>query len=140
MNLGHAIRLATDRHDGQVDKLGQPYILHPIVVMQAVLPLGEEFAVVAILHDVLEDTGKLEIEDADLLTSEEIEGLNAITRRSTERYDDYIRRVKENDIARAVKVADLHHNLSIERQQYLPPETREFLTQRYYAALEILNA
>ena len=53
MNLEKAIKIAVEAHTGQVDKGGNPYILHPLRVM---LSLDrEEERIVGILHDVVED-------------------------------------------------------------------------------------
>lgn len=52
--LAHAIALASEAHQHQKDKLGEPYILHPIRVMMRCDT--DEERIVAILHDVLEDT------------------------------------------------------------------------------------
>jgi (p)ppGpp synthase/HD superfamily hydrolase len=49
-----ALQIAARAHGRQVDKHEQPYILHPLRDMSAVE--GEEARIVAILHDVIEDT------------------------------------------------------------------------------------
>jgi len=52
--LERAIAIAAAAHAGQVDKAGQPYILHPLRVMLRVATEHERIA--AVLHDVVEDT------------------------------------------------------------------------------------
>ena len=52
--LDKAITFATRKHTGQVDKAGQPYILHPLRLMLKMK--HETQQIVAVLHDVLEDT------------------------------------------------------------------------------------
>lgn len=56
MNLKTAIQIATKAHEGQTDKAGLPYITHPTRVMEQVKHLGADYAIVAILHDVVEDS------------------------------------------------------------------------------------
>jgi len=56
--LEDAIILATRAHADQVDKAGQPYILHPLRVMNALsYPEGR---ILGVLHDVLEDVPEFE--------------------------------------------------------------------------------
>ena len=54
--LAKAIQIASEAHLNQIDKGGKPYILHPLWVMDRVRHLGEDYMVVAVLHDVIEDT------------------------------------------------------------------------------------
>lgn len=53
-NLEKAILIATKAHEGQKDKAGKPYILHPLRVMLRMKTTKDMMA--AILHDVVEDT------------------------------------------------------------------------------------
>jgi (p)ppGpp synthase/HD superfamily hydrolase len=109
-----AIQIAASAHEGQVDKHGQPYILHPLRVMSAVE--GEEARIVAILHDVIEDTSVT----ADDLRREGfgeavLAVLDRLTHRKGEPYADYVIRCKGDDIARRVKLADLEDNSRLSR-------------------------
>lgn len=113
--LEDAIALAARAHRGQVDKGGQPYILH---VLRVMLRQEDETArIVAVLHDVLEDTP---VTLADLQTAgydEHVcEAVDCLTRRSAETYEDMIERVAANPLARQVKLADLADNLNPERR------------------------
>jgi (p)ppGpp synthase/HD superfamily hydrolase len=138
MTLNEAIALAAKAHEGQVDKLGQPYILHPLRVMQAMETDDER--IVAVLHDVVEDT------HISLATLRELglpDGLlaavDAITRVVGEPYmPDYIERIAGNPIARKVKLADLADNLSVTRS----PQDANAPTRRarYRKARSILEA
>jgi len=116
--LEDAIAHAARAHRGQVDKGGQPYILH---VLRVMLRQTEETArIVAVLHDVLEDTP----ETLDGLSaagySEQIcAALDCLTRREGEPYEEMIERVAANRLARQVKLADLADNLDIDRP--VPP-------------------
>jgi HD domain len=134
VTVEEAIVLAAQCHAGQVDKAGEPYIRHPLRVMEAVAGHGETFMTVAVLHDVVEDTGQL---DGDLsLTVTQRGALELLTRRD-EPYETYIDRITgtlgiDGAIARRVKLADISDNLA--RLGALPPEERERLRRRYEAA------
>jgi (p)ppGpp synthase/HD superfamily hydrolase len=142
VNRYEALKHAVKAHAGQVDKCGQPYILHPIAVSEAVEGADtlniESHVVVALLHDVQEDTDYvLPSED---LSGQEARALIALTRQTErephpETYAEYIERICEsNEIAQYVKLADLFHNLSPERQDCLPEKERKGLEKRYLKA------
>lgn len=131
-----AIDLANNYHDGQVDKAGLPYILHPLHVMNNVD--GLEAKIVAILHDMIEDTA---ITAEDLISygfdSKIVNAIVAITKVTGISYDDYLKQVKNNELARIVKLADLSHNMDITR---LPnPTKRDYQRlEKYKKAYEYL--
>ncbi len=112
--LERAIELAVEAHKGQTDKAGRPYILHPLWLMQQFEDL--DAMLVAVLHDSVEDS---DLTLADLsregFAPGVIAGIDAMTRRKTESYDDYIYRVQAHPIACRVKLADLEHNLDVRR-------------------------
>jgi (p)ppGpp synthase/HD superfamily hydrolase len=112
--LEQAIALAVEQHRGQVDKAGQPYILHPLRVMLAVS--GETAQIVAVLHDVVEDCN-ITFDDLRCLgfTEEVIMALDGVTRRDDETYSEFIARSGQNPISRQVKLADLQDNMDIRR-------------------------
>ena len=114
MNLEQAISIASLAHAGQLDKGGEPYILHPLRVMMKLK--DEKQRIVAVLHDVIEDT-KVTIQD--LLD----QGLDCdlanivliLTRRKDENYDEYINRICYDELAMRVKLADLNDNMDMSR-------------------------
>lgn len=112
--LTKAILLAAKAHDGQEDKGGQPYILHPIRL--ASRAKTEEDAVVAVLHDVVEDS---EITLFDLqkegFSPAVIDALDCLTRRADESYEAFIQRIKLNPLATRVKLLDLEDNSDMNR-------------------------
>lgn len=55
-SLKRAIDTAEKAHEGQVDYIDMPYILHLFRVMQAVSKYGEHAMMAAVLHDAVEDT------------------------------------------------------------------------------------
>lgn len=112
--LEEAIEIATRAHGGQVDKSGMPYILHPLHVMNQVETLPQK--IVAVLHDVIEDTHiELSILALHGFNNEIIEAVEAITKKSGESYDEYIKRVKNNELAKRVKIEDIKHNMDLTR-------------------------
>jgi hypothetical protein len=111
--LSSAIMLAAECHAWQVDKGGQPYILHPLRVM---LKLdSEEMRIAAVLHDTVEDCG-LELSLIRHRFGANIaEAVEALSPRKGEDYMDFIDRCGANDIACAVKMADLKDNMDLKR-------------------------
>lgn len=154
MKLDEAIYHAFKAHEGQVDKCKEDYIKHSLRVMnrlihEYVVSRGftygdniEDVLVVAILHDVWEDTDYHLPSFGDSgLNQTQFRALGAITRQPypIETYKDYIRRVKENPIATIVKLADLEDNMSEERQVCLDPDTAKGLAKRYHWAQDYLR-
>ncbi|MFV0417572.1 MAG: GTP pyrophosphokinase [Dysgonomonas sp.] len=109
-----AIRIAEDAHSGQSDKAGHPYIAHPMRVMNNVSSIEEK--IVAILHDVMEDTA---VTADDLrkagIPEQLISELEALTHFSDIEYDEYIKHVSLYGVASTVKLADLKDNMDITR-------------------------
>jgi len=113
-NLEDAISLAAKAHRGQKDKAGAPYILHPLRVMLRMET--ETDRIVAVLHDVLEDSG-VTVRDLQKAgySAEIVEAVQYLTRAKEEEYDQFIERVKGNTLAVKIKIADLEDNLDFER-------------------------
>lgn len=123
--VGQALKLAYDLHHEQTDKSGLPYIFHPYRVaekMEKYLDFDREsLTIVALLHDVLEDSGLTTKELAQYacaygfaLTKDELRWIEAVTRRKGERYDDFITRTMEENESRIVKFEDVADNLNRE--------------------------
>jgi (p)ppGpp synthase/HD superfamily hydrolase len=112
--LEDAIALAAEAHRGQVDKSGQPYILHPIRVMLRCQTQAQRIA--AVLHDVVEDTGRTLGDLRDLgYPAEILAALDGLTKRDGESYEAFVERAAANPIARVVKLADIEDNLDLRR-------------------------
>ncbi len=108
--LAEAISLAALAHDGQVDKNGEPYILHCLRVMLA--QTTEEARIVGVLHDLLEDTTWTADGLRALGFSEDVVlAIDRLTRPEGEAYNDYLGRVLGSDIAVQVKRADVLDNM-----------------------------
>ena len=137
MNLDRAIEIAVSAHKGVVDKGGAPYVLHPLRMMMAVHT--DEEKIVAVLHDVVEDT-HWTFEDlaAEGFSESVINGLRSVTKTSdSEDYDDFIGRAKSNRIGRKVKIADITDNLDVRRIGELSQKDLERLN-KYKRALNVL--
>lgn len=140
MNLAKAIKIASDAHLNQVDRGGYPYILHSLWVMHKVRHLGEDYMIVAILHDVIEDT---EITLDDLVTADfnnsVLYALDLLTHKPNVSYMDYILNLAHNNLAREVKLRDLEHNSKITRLKGLRDKDFQRL-QKYQIAYEYLKS
>ena len=114
--LNKMLVLATNAHAGQFDKGGTPYILHPLRVMSFLKEDDEELRVIALGHDVIEDTDTT-YEDlrAAGMSERVIAGIEALTKRRGETYAEYKDRVFANVDAMKVKLCDLRHNTDIRR-------------------------
>jgi (p)ppGpp synthase/HD superfamily hydrolase len=112
--LERAILLAAQAHEGQIDKAGEPYILHPLrIMLRMTTPTA---MTVAVLHDVVEDTRVTpEMLRGEGFSEGVLETLDCLTRRKDEDYDTYIERIKSNPEAVRVKIADLEDNMDIRR-------------------------
>ena len=136
--LGKAIAFASFAHFEQYDKIGKPYILHPIAVM--ILVKSTEAKVVAILHDTMEDCNISENELRQKhIPAHLIEAIVAISRKEKESYDEYLDRVKANPLALEVKLADIAHNSSEERLTKLAEVESNRLRKKYKKALKYLS-
>ena len=136
--LQRAIEIAVKAHAGQVDRAGQPYILHPLRVMN----MGEtmEEKIVGVLHDVIEDS-KMSFDDllTEGFTEDLIDALWCVTKLSDdELYDAFIERVKTNSLAIKVKMNDLTDNMDIRRLATLQEKDFERL-RKYVAAYQELK-
>ena len=127
-------------HYGDYDKGGVPYHLHPEAVARMFSWEDMELRTIAYLHDTVEDhPEKISIEFIREFFGDEIaNAIDAISKRKNETYKEYINRVKQNELAKAVKVADLKHNMKVER---LPNGGKgcESLFERYSDALKYLS-
>ena len=100
-------------HEGQRDKAGKPYVTHPERVAGRLSAPEEQ--VVAWLHDTVEDTGLTLREIENTFGPETAAAVDAISRRPGEEWEDYLRRVKQNEVARKVKISDLIDNSNLSR-------------------------
>ena len=132
-----AMNVAYNAHHGQKDKAGAPYIFHPIHVAEQME--DETTTCIALLHDVLEDTSVTLAELEREFPKEVTEALKLLTRAPGTDYLEYVRKVKFNPAARAVKLADLAHNSDEGRLRVLPPAVRARLEEKYAKARAVLE-
>lgn len=134
-----AMKLAYKAHQGQTDYAGLPYIFHPYHLAEQ---MTDEFTIcAALLHDVVEDTDvtieELEREFPPAVT----EAVRLLTHDEDTPYLDYVRALKNNPIARTVKLADLAHNSDETRLcvSDVPEEKRARWRAKYAEARRILT-
>ena len=137
-DLEEAIRIAVEAHRGQKDRVGAPYILHPLRIMFRMQTDAERMA--AVLHDVVEDT-EWTLEglrergfDADV-----VDAVDHLTKRDGEPYEAFVERSAAHPVARRVKIADLEDNMDVRRTGGLGEKDVERLT-RYLRAWRRLTA
>lgn len=135
--LYEAIKISYLLHDKQKDKCGKPYFFHPMYVAMQLDDETEQ--IVALLHDVVEDTD-LTVQGIRGIFDDKIaDAIDAISRREGEKYFEYIKRVKENELACKVKIEDIKHNMLPDRLSFLNKTEAESLKKRYTKALSILK-
>ena len=130
-----AMIIAYEAHKNQVDKSGVPYIYHPIHVAEQMDTENE--CIIALLHDVVEDTNVTFKQLEEVFSKEIIDILKLLTREENIEYDEYIKRIKNNSIACKVKIADLTHNLDKTRLDFVT-EVDVKSNEKYKKALQIL--
>jgi len=137
-SLERAIEIAATAHAGQLDRSGQPYILHPLRVMLAVNSEHERMA--AVLHDVVEDS---DITYDDLISegfpTEVVDAVRLLTRAKGASRIDAARKAIRNPIARVVKLADVADNMDMSRIPN-PTEKDHARLKEYEQVREILLA
>ncbi len=136
--LARAITIAALAHQNQVDRGGAPYMLHLMRVMLAARTQDEQ--IVAILHDLLEDTDwTLERVAREGFAPEILRSLDLVTHRKDESYPDYIARVKLDPVAARVKLADMLDNLDLMRMPALSTEDLERAAKYHRHSLELMQ-
>ncbi|MFL2661489.1 MAG: GTP pyrophosphokinase [Alphaproteobacteria bacterium] len=138
MDLQRALEIAIEAHKGSKDKGGNNYILHPLRVMLSMNTYDE--MIVAVLHDVIEDT-RWSFEDLEKegFSNKIILGLKSVTKKSDkEKYENFIQRAKRNDLGRKVKISDIRDNLDVSRLKLITEKDKNRL-KKYEGALKILN-
>jgi len=136
-----AIKIAYHAHEGTLDTSGTPYILHPVHLAEQ---MEDEYTtIVALLHDVVEDTD-VTIEDLrrEGFPEAVLEAVVLMTHEEGVPYLEYVADIKKNHLARAVKLADLRHNMDQSRfagSDLLPSEEKlEYYRKKYEPALALL--
>lgn len=136
--VAKAVELAAVVHSGQTDKGGAPYILHPLRVMAAMD--DEQSRIVAVLHDAVEDGHDFSVQSVRSYFGDRIaSAVDALTKRSGESYDDYLARLKADELATKVKLADLKDNCDLSRLGRDPDNEDRKRLDKYLRARAILQ-
>lgn len=136
--LEKAIAIAAKAHEGQVDKAGAPYVLHPLRMMLRASTTEEQ--ITAALHDVVEDSG-VSLDDLRAAGFSEtvIGAVDSVTKRPEEPYDAFVRRAALNPVGRKVKLLDLEDNSDLSRIAN-PTERDHQRVAKYRRAIEAILA
>ena len=128
-DLGDSIEIMRRAHEGQLDKCGRPYYLHPLRVAMRLLHCTAAERHAALLHDVVEDT-LVTMDDLRQMaySGEVLDLVDLLTRRKPEgeSHNEYVERIVQSGNVQAlrVKLADVYDNMSPARARLLPPEVR----------------
>ena len=120
-----ALKICFNAHINQVDKTGLPYVFHPFHLAEQMN--SEDEVCLALLHDTVEDSN-ITFEDLikEGFNENIINALKLLTHNDDTPYMEYIKRIKENPLAKRVKLADLYHNSDLTRLdltiQPIPPK------------------
>lgn len=133
-----AMKVCFAAHRDQVDKSGLPYVFHPFHLAEQME--DEDTTIVALLHDVVEDS-EYTLADLEKLgfSSQVIEAVRRMTHPAGVPYMDYVAVIKEDPIARKVKLADLRHNSDLSRLDKVNSKVLE-RAAKYQAAIRLLEA
>lgn len=138
--LSKMLVLVANKHDGQFDKGGSPYVLHVLTVMHKLRSGDEELRCIALGHDLIEDTKTTYQELRDLGFSERvIEGIRCLTKVPGETYEEYKAKVKSNWDSVQVKMIDLQHNSDIRRLKGATAKDFERMAKYHNFYLELVE-
>lgn len=133
-----ALKLCFEAHKDQTDKSGMPYVFHPFHLAEQMK--DEDTTIVALLHDVVEDTD-VTIDDLKKMGFNDnvIDAIILMTHQSDVEYMDYIAKIKENPVAKAVKLADLKHNSDVSRLDSVTEWDKKRVS-KYKKAIKLLKS
>ena len=132
-----ALKFCFEAHKNQTDKSGMPYVFHPFHLAEQMK--DEETTIAALLHDVVEDTD-YKIADLEQMgfSSDVLEALKLLTHNDDTPYMEYVAKIKDNPIAKAVKLADLEHNSDLSRLDTIDEKVLK-RKAKYSQAIRLLN-
>ncbi len=132
-----ALKLCFEAHKDQVDKGGMPYVFHPFHLAEQ-MP-DEKTTIVALLHDVIEDTDKT-IDDLRALGFDDdvLTAISLMTHRADVPYPEYVAAMRSNEIAKTVKLADLRHNSDLTRLEIVTKKDQK-RAEKYRKAIKLLE-
>ena len=132
-----ALKLCFEAHKDQIDKSGMPYVFHPFHLAEQMA--DENTTIVALLHDVIEDT-EYTLEDLrkNGFNEDVLSAISLMTHADDVPYMEYVAQIKTNPIAKAVKLADLKHNSDMSRLDRITQKDEE-RAKKYSHAIELLE-
>ena len=132
-----ALKLCFEAHKDQIDKSGMPYVFHPFHLAEQMA--DENTTIVALLHDVIEDT-EYTLDDLRKFGFAEdvLSAISLMTHADDVTYMEYVAKIKTNPIAKAVKLADLKHNSDLSRLDRITQKDEE-RAKKYKQAIELLE-
>ena len=132
-----ALKLCFKAHKRQKDKSGLPYVFHPFHLAEQMT--DEATTIVALLHDVVEDT-RYTFRHLEKMGFDKtiIDALKLLTHNDGSDYMEYVSRIKNNPIAKAVKLADLTHNSDLTRLDVVDEKAIK-RREKYLEAIKLLN-
>lgn len=133
-----ALKLCFEAHKNQTDKSGLPYVFHPFHLAEQMI--DEETTIVALLHDVVEDTAYTIDNLREIGFDKKIlEAIELMTHNDNTQYMDYVAKIKTNPTAKIVKLADLKHNSDITRLDTITNKDQSRI-DKYLKVIEILES
>ena len=132
-----ALKISFTAHKDQTDKSGMPYVFHPFHLAEQMN--DEDTTIVALLHDVVEDT-PYTLDDLRAMGFNEqvLDALALMTHDKRVPYLDYVAKIKGNKIARTVKLADLKHNSDLSRLNNVEEKDSNRI-EKYRQAIALLS-
>lgn len=132
-----ALKLCFDAHRDQLDKSGLPYVFHPFHLAEQMD--GENAVILALLHDVVEDTDYT-LDDLRQMgfPAQVLEALSLLTHDPAVPYMAYVAQIATNPLARQVKLADLRHNSDSTRLDTMD-DWAVARQNKYLQAIELLQ-
>jgi hypothetical protein len=135
--LAKSIQIAANEHDGQFDKAGKPYLLHPLHLMSQLL-FDPQLATIAVLHDVIEDTCMTIDELSSAGFSKRVtDAVYLLTHKDGDSYGEYIAKICMNYDAIRVKRKDLEHNSDITRLKGVTDKDIDRMIKYHDAFIEL---
>lgn len=136
-NTKKALKLCFEAHKNQTDKSGLPYVFHPFHLAEQMET--EETTIIALLHDVIEDSD-FTIEDLINMGFDKTvtDAIALMTHKDGVEYMDYVSAIKENPLAKTVKLADLKHNSDLTRLDIVD-EKALMRKEKYSKAIALLQ-
>lgn len=132
-----ALKLSFEAHKNQIDKSGMPYVYHPFHLAEQMI--DEDTTIVALLHDVVEDTD-YSLDDLSSIgfSDKIIDAISLMTHDKNIPYMDYVAQIAKNLVAKAVKLADLRHNSDLTRLDAVTDKDLKRM-EKYKKAIALLE-